>query len=55
MDWEKMYANDTTDKGLISNITNSSYNSQTKKQTTPSKEKMRCIIQPLKGVKYQHF
>ena len=33
MDWEKIFANDATNKGLISKITNSSYNSITKKQT----------------------
>ena len=35
-EWEKMIANETTDKGLISN-TSSSYNSIPEKQTTQSK------------------
>ena len=39
MDWEKIFANNATDKGLIAKIycTNSSHNSITKKQTTQSK------------------
>ena len=35
--WEKIFANDVTDNGLISEMYNSSYNSITKKQTTQSK------------------
>ena len=31
-EWEKVFANDTTDKGLISKIYNSSYNSVSKKK-----------------------
>ena len=33
-EWEKIIANETTDKGLISKIYNSSYNSMPEKQTT---------------------
>ena len=33
-EWEKIFANDATDKDLISKIHNSSYNSITKIQTT---------------------
>ena len=36
-EWEKIIANETTDKGLISKIYNSSYNSILEKQTTQSK------------------
>ena len=36
-EWEKIIANETTDKGLISKYTNSSYNSIPEKQTTQSK------------------
>ena len=35
--WEKIIANETTDKGLISKNTSSSYNSIPEKQTTQSK------------------
>ena len=38
MEWEKIFVNDVIDKGLISKIYNSSYNSITKKQTTLSKD-----------------
>ena len=30
-EWEKIFANDMTNKGLVSKITNSSYNSTSKK------------------------
>ena len=36
-EWEKIVANETTDKGLISKYTSSSYNSIPEKQTTQSK------------------
>ena len=36
-EWEKIIANETTDKGLTSKISSSSYNSITEKQTTQSK------------------
>ena len=36
-EWEKIIANETTDKGLISKIYISSYNSMPEKQTTQSK------------------
>ena len=36
-EWEKMIANESTDKGLISKNTSSSYNSILEKQTTQSK------------------
>ena len=36
-EWEKIFANEATNKGLISKITNSSYSSISKKQTTQSK------------------
>ena len=33
-EWEKIIANKTTDKGLISRVTSSTYNSMPGKQTT---------------------
>ena len=36
-DWEKIFANDATNEGLISKYKDSSYNSLSKKQTTQSK------------------
>ena len=36
-EWEKIFANESTDKGLISKYINSSYSSTLKKQTTQSK------------------
>ena len=36
-EWEKVFANDTTDKGLISKIYNSSYNSVSKKKKKTKK------------------
>ena len=36
-EWEKIIANKTTEKGLISKYTSSSYNSMPEKQTTQSK------------------
>ena len=36
-EWEKIIANETIDKGLISKYTSSSYNSIPEKQTTQSK------------------
>ena len=36
-EWEKIIANETTDKGLIPKYTSSSYNSIPEKQTTQSK------------------
>ena len=36
-EWEKIITNETTDKGLISKYTSSSYNSVPEKQTTQSK------------------
>ena len=36
-EWEKIIANETTDKGLISKIYKHSYNSIPEKQTTQSK------------------
>ena len=36
-EWEKIFANDMTDKGLISTYINSSCNSTSKKQTTQLK------------------
>ena len=38
MEWEKIFANDVSDKGLISQIYRSSYNSMPKTQTTQSKK-----------------
>ena len=42
MDWEKISANDMTDKGLISKIhyTNSSYNSIKKKELNQKRGRM---------------
>jgi len=36
-EWEKITANETTDKGLIPKYKSSSYNSMPEKQTTQSK------------------
>ena len=36
-EWEKIFANEATDKGLISKLTSSSCSSVSKKQTTQSK------------------
>ena len=36
-EWEKIFANEATDKGLISKYTSNSCSSISKKQTTPSK------------------
>ena len=36
-EWEKVIVNETTDKGLISKNTSSSYNSMPEKQTAQSK------------------
>ena len=36
-EWEKIIANETTDKGLIPKYKSSSYNSMPEKQTTQSK------------------
>ena len=36
-EWEKITANETTDKGLIPKYVSSSYNSMLEKQTTQSK------------------
>ena len=46
-EWEKIIANETTDKGLISKYTSSSYNSMSQKQTTQSKngEKAQTFLQ----------
>ena len=53
-DWEKIFANDATDKGLISKYTNSSYNSITKKQTNQSKkgQKTETDISPKKTYRW---
>ena len=40
-EWEKIIANETTDKGLISKNTSSSYNSMPEKQTTQSKSRRK--------------
>ena len=40
-EWEKIIANETTDKGLFPKYTSSSYNSLTEKQTTQSKSGKR--------------
>ena len=37
--WEKIFANNATDTGLISKYKNSFYNSTLKKQTTQSKNR----------------
>ena len=37
MEWEKLFANDVTVKGLISKIYKSSYNSVSKQQPPPKK------------------
>ena len=35
IEWEKIFANDMTDKGLIYNIINSSYDATSKKKKEP--------------------
>ena len=40
-EWEKIIANETTDKGLISKITSSSFNSIPEKQITQSKSRKK--------------
>ena len=47
-EWEKIIANETADKGLISKYTSSSYNSMPEKQTTQSKrgKKTQTDISP---------
>ena len=42
-EWEKMFANDTTDNGLISKIYNSSCSSIPSKLTTQSKKMARYL------------
>ena len=44
MEWEKIFANDVTDKGLLSKYTSISYNSRTKKQTTQPKDGQKTLI-----------
>ena len=41
--WEKIFANQTTDKGLISKTYNSSCNSVSEKQTTQSKTMAEAV------------
>ena len=40
-EWEKIFANEETDKGLISKIRSSSYSSISKKETTQSKNRQK--------------
>ena len=40
MDWEKLFANDETNKGLISKIYNSTYNAISNKQNKQSNQKL---------------
>ena len=49
-EWEKIIANETTDKGLISKLYSSSYNSMPEKQTIQSKsgKKTQTHISPKK-------
>ena len=49
-EWEKIIANETTDKGLVSKNTSSSYNSVPENEKTQSKsgEKTRTDISPKK-------
>ena len=42
-DWEKIFANDVTNKGLISKIYNSSYNSTTTKNRQPNQKMGRRL------------
>ena len=44
MEWEKIFANDATDKGLISKIHKTAHKTQPKKQTTQSKNGKRTLI-----------
>ena len=50
LEWEKIIANETTDKGLISKLYSSSYNSMPEKQTIQSKsgKKTQTHISPKK-------
>ena len=41
MEWEKIFANEATYKGLTSKFINTSYSSIPKKQTTPSKNEQK--------------
>ena len=43
-EWEKIFANEATGKGLTSNFRSSSCNSVSKKQTTPSKNGQKTEI-----------
>ena len=60
-DWEKIFANNATNKGLISKYTNSSYSSISKRQTTQSKNGQRAslvvqwlrICLPMQGTRVQ--
>ena len=44
MEWEKMFANDTTDKSLIFKIHNSLYNLTAEKTNNPSKSGQKTLI-----------
>ena len=44
MEWEKMFANDTTDKSLISKIHNSTYNLRAEKTNNSSKSGQKTLI-----------
>ena len=43
-EWEKIFANEATDKGLIPKFTSSSCSSISKKQTTQSKNEQKTYI-----------
>ena len=53
-EWEKIIANETTDKGLISKLYSSSYNSMPEKQTIQSKsgKKTQTHISPKKTYRW---
>ena len=51
-EWEKIIANETTNKGLISKYTSSSYNSMPEKQTTQSKSGTQTDISPKKTYRW---
>ena len=40
-EWEKIFTNEATDKGLSPNYANNAYSSVSKKQTTPSKNRQK--------------
>ena len=54
MDWEKIFVNDVTDKGLFVKHKNNSFNSTTKKQTTQLEKGHKTLmdISPKKAYRW---